>query len=310
MNKTLYVFRPLLNAPEVIAWAKEQGFKTTLQPEDMHVTTIFSKEPVDWDKIDRRYDHLTVYPSTWGGMDDKYKTSVEQFGDGAVVLRFFDYELEARHKKFRQMGASFDYDEYHPHVTLSYDGAPDDLSKVVPFSGRLEFGPERFAEIVEDWKETIEEKNNPDPSDVHINSPNWKKPKKKPKETAAKVVKVDDSIGVVFGWAMVSDVDGVPYYDTQDDHIPQSVMLKASTEFMSDVRIGKEMHDGEQKGTIIFAWPMTDDIAKAMGIETKMTGLMIGFKPSDPSILAKYKNGDYTGFSIGGAALKQREDDE
>ena len=34
-------------------------------------------------------------------------------------------------------------------------------------------------------------------------------------ELRAKILKVDDSLGLVFGWAIVCQEDGVPYYDVQ-----------------------------------------------------------------------------------------------
>ena len=57
---SLYVSRPVLNAPQIIAWAKAQGFATTLPPEDMHVTVAFSKEPVDWGGLDHMGDTLEI----------------------------------------------------------------------------------------------------------------------------------------------------------------------------------------------------------------------------------------------------------
>jgi hypothetical protein len=55
-------------------------------------------------------------------------------------------------------GASHDYPEYLPHVTLTYE-VPEgfDPAVVVPYSGELRFGPEVFAPIDEDWKSKIEE---------------------------------------------------------------------------------------------------------------------------------------------------------
>lgn len=122
---------------------------------------------------------------------------------------------------------------------------------------------------------------------------------------AAKVMKVDESLGVVFGWAMVCAENGEPYFDTQGDHIPEEVMLKAAVDFMDGARIGKEMHAGEQAGTILFAWPVTADIAKAMGMTTETTGLMIGYKPADKAMLAKFKSGEFSGFSIGGQGVRE-----
>ena len=46
---------------------------------------------------------------------------------------------------------------------------------------------------------------------------------------------------------------------------------------------------------------MTSDIAKALDIEIEKTGFVVGMKPSDPEILEKFRSGEFTGFSIGGA---------
>ncbi len=117
------------------------------------------------------------------------------------------------------------------------------------------------------------------------------------------IFKVDEELGLVFGWAIVSTVGGVDYFDVQGDHIPEGAMLKAAADFMLDGRVAKEMHTGDQKGTVVFAWPLTSDIAKAMDIESKFTGLMIAMKPSSPEILEKFKSGEYSGFSIGGRRI-------
>jgi hypothetical protein len=116
----------------------------------------------------------------------------------------------------------------------------------------------------------------------------------------AQVVKVDSDLGLVFGFAIVSNVDGQPYFDVQGDHIPEDSMLKAATEFMENSRIAKEMHAGDQKGSVVFAFPLTAEIAKSLDITTKQTGLLIAMRPSE-EVLTKFKNGTYTGFSIGGS---------
>jgi len=71
---------------------------------------------------------------------------------------------------------------------------------------------------------------------------------------------------------------------------------------MQSARSGNEMHAGPDVGTYVFAWPMTSDIAKAMGIDTPVTGLMVAYKPT-PEVLAKFKDGTYKGFSIEGKRL-------
>lgn len=124
---------------------------------------------------------------------------------------------------------------------------------------------------------------------------------------SAQIVKVDDSLGLVLGWAIISKRDGADYFDLQDDHIPEEAMLAAAVDFMQSGAMAKEMHAGGGKGTVLFAFPMTTDIAKAFGIETKTTGLMIGMKPDSAEMLGKFRDGTYKGFSIGGSRLTDEE---
>lgn len=118
----------------------------------------------------------------------------------------------------------------------------------------------------------------------------------------AQVLKVDQSLGLVFGWALVSKVDGEDYFDTQNDHVPEEALMKAALDF-ADLRVGKEMHTGDQCGSIPFIFPLTTDVAKSLNIETNTTGLLIAMKPS-ADVLAKYESGEYTGFSIGGQRIQ------
>lgn len=121
-----------------------------------------------------------------------------------------------------------------------------------------------------------------------------------PIRTNFKVAKVDRSLGLVLGWAIVSKVDGQPYFDLQGDHIPEAVMLEAATDFMENSRAAKAMHAGPDRGSILFAFPMTEEIAKAFKFDTGgKYGLMVAAK-FDEGVLAKFDDGTYTGFSIGG----------
>jgi hypothetical protein len=115
--------------------------------------------------------------------------------------------------------------------------------------------------------------------------------------------KVDDELGLVFGFAIIcKDESGEDYFDTQGDHVPEDSMLTASTDFMLNERAGKVMHCGDAVGKVVFAWPLTTEIAKTFGIETKRTGLMIAWKPNDKATLKRFKEGgDLKGFSIGGS---------
>lgn len=127
-------------------------------------------------------------------------------------------------------------------------------------------------------------------------------------ELQAEVVKVDDKLGLVMGYAIVCKEDGEDYFDVQGDHIPEDSMLEAALDFMENSQVAKEMHRGEQAGTVVFAFPMTEDIAKAFGILTRRTGLMIAMRP-DADMLKRFQLGELTGFSIGGKRVQDEEVD-
>jgi hypothetical protein len=142
----------LKNAKDVIAWAKSQGFTSTLAARDMHVTITYSRRAINWFSIDGIWtgNELVILP---GG-----PRAVDTIGDGgAVALHFSADELKWRNREMREAGCSWDYPEYQPHLTLTYEGAPADLSKVEPYQGKLVFGPEIFESIDSDWDDSLNE---------------------------------------------------------------------------------------------------------------------------------------------------------
>lgn len=153
--RPLYVRRDVVNWSEISRWAKAQGFATLV--DDPHVTLLYSRRPVDWMKMGESWNsddkgNLTVKA---GG-----PRLVEPLGDkGAVVLLFSSTELQWRHRNMVEEGASHDYDEYQPHVTLTYAAPPNiDLAKVEPYRGQIILGPEVFEEVKDDWSAAVVEK--------------------------------------------------------------------------------------------------------------------------------------------------------
>jgi hypothetical protein len=133
------------------------------------------------------------------------------------------------------------------------------------------------------------------------------------------VLSVDEEHGLVLGFAIVCKVDGEDYYDLNVDvdgvhkgkrvpeHITEDCMFKAAAEAVEAGQVaGNDMHDGPDSGSYHFMFPLTTEIAKALDITTKRTGLLVGYKP-EPEVLAKFKNGTYTGFSIEGARIEHTE---
>lgn len=124
-------------------------------------------------------------------------------------------------------------------------------------------------------------------------------------EITCEVAKVHDELGIVLGWALVckDDSDLGFHIDMQRDAIPEMAMLKAAVGFAEGGRMAKEMHTRDGAGTVLFMLPLTTDIAKALGLVTRQTGLIIGMKP-DAEMLEKFRDGTLTGFSIGGRRVK------
>lgn len=147
--RTLYVRRDVLNAAEIIAWAKGQGFKTTLPADDMHVTIAFSRTPVDWMAVGSTWEDEVKIPR--GGA-----RLMEQFGEARVLL-FNSNMLKWRHEEMKEKGATWDHPEYQPHITISYDPDSPDLASVEAYQGEIVLGPEIFQEVKEDWAKGVKE---------------------------------------------------------------------------------------------------------------------------------------------------------
>jgi phage gp29-like protein len=148
--RTLYVHRRLKNAKALRDWARRQGFRSALPAGEMHVTVAYSKRPVDWFAIGQSWQETLTVPA--GG-----PRQVERLGERAIVLLFAASELTWRHQEMREAGASWDYPEYRPHVTITYDGEGIDLDAIEPYQGELVFGPEIFEQLDEGWADEVSE---------------------------------------------------------------------------------------------------------------------------------------------------------
>jgi hypothetical protein len=87
------------------------------------------------------------------------------------------------------------------------------------------------------------------------------------------------------------------------EHIDHDVMFKAAATFAEATEApGNVMHAGPDVGKFLFMLPVTDEIYKALfdtDQSAPITGLAVGYKPT-PEVLAMFKSGELTGFSIEG----------
>jgi len=142
--RTLYVYRPVLNWRDVAKHYKAQGVQNVLDAE-MHVTVCYSKKPVDW---------LKVGEEEWN-TDDKGNLRIkaggprvnEKFGK-YLVLGFASSPLSWRHRSINdRTDASWDYEDYTPHISISMDAGAVDPLTMPAYQGEIVLGPEVFEEI-------------------------------------------------------------------------------------------------------------------------------------------------------------------
>ena len=129
-----YISRPVSNAGDLHAWAEAAGLSDLVAPQDMHVTIVYSREPFDAGQLPAAEASMLVS----GG-----KRTIDVLGDEkAVVLRFDSPQLQQRWQQTRDAGASWDYEGFKPHVTLSYT-AQEVPAGIEPYRGPLVLGPEK-----------------------------------------------------------------------------------------------------------------------------------------------------------------------
>lgn len=276
--KSLYVSRAVVNADEIVSWAEAQGFKNIVPAEKMHVTIIASRAFVDWMALGNADD--------WYMGEEEFKVPaggprvVSALGENkAPVLMFSSSPLCYRNEAAIRNGASWDFTEYQPHITISYDSTEVNLDEVEPFTGEIILGPEIFEEFNPTWV------------DDNLNKLN--------------IMKIDDEAQMVYGWASVTKENGVDVIDTQGDIIKAEELISASTEFMQNVRLSLSMHQGNSIGQVVHSFPMVGDLKKSLGLTGDKEGWIVGVKVSDPNVWKQVKSGELKAFSIGASATRE-----
>lgn len=122
-------------------------------------------------------------------------------------------------------------------------------------------------------------------------------------KATCKVFKLDEKLGLVFGWAMVGTLDGgeTLHIDHQDDAIDVTgdEFIKACADFMEAGAASDVMHDGRRDGKVVFAMPLVKGVNEALGIKSNVEGFAIAMKPS-PATFKRFMSGELAAFSIGG----------
>lgn len=150
--RSMYMRRDVLNAAEILKWFRDQGVPNVYKPESLHVTIVYSKTPFDWLTLGESYEPKLEIPAS-------SLRVMEKFGDqgDVLVMAFNAWRLQARHDEALSVGASYDYPNYQPHISISLSGMEIALENVKPWTGKIVLGPEIIEEIDLDkkWKTKV-----------------------------------------------------------------------------------------------------------------------------------------------------------
>jgi len=141
VGRPLYVALKVMpgSAKALQTWMADQGIEQPVPPDELHITTVYSRTPVP------------LYQ-----LDDKPKETTEQLDpasyelgilgeEGALVLYVESYQAKTSHEYAASLGASWDYPSYRPHVTLSYAPGTSLPAEPPPFA--IEVGAEYATEL-------------------------------------------------------------------------------------------------------------------------------------------------------------------
>lgn len=104
------------DAKHLVKWAKGEGVKNVYEPDDMHVTLAYSRDYFEYEPEGILKDPIVT------------KTREPKFlgkDKNVLVMTLESKELQKRFKECIDAGASYDFPDYIPHVTIS--GDPGDI---------------------------------------------------------------------------------------------------------------------------------------------------------------------------------------
>ena len=133
---------------DIEQFIKDQHVPNSVARDDIHTTLIYSKKSFSIDEWEQ--------PKIIKEMAKPIK--FDFFGkenNCLVVLLDSSFLTERNAQIVKQYGATSDYDEYHPHITLSYDCTNCNLD-FAQFPTNIELVQEYATSLDDDWTGTKE----------------------------------------------------------------------------------------------------------------------------------------------------------
>lgn len=113
--------------------------------ERLHTTVIYSRKHCPNIKIDPTKKYRAEF--------DHYEIFSGQKGEYALVMVLKCDELTFRHHQLMQDNkATYDFETYHPHITLHYNYPDNSTLGLTPYLGTIVLGEEYVEDLNLDWK--------------------------------------------------------------------------------------------------------------------------------------------------------------
>lgn len=107
----------------LMQYIKDNNIPNPTKRDKMHTTVLYSR------KFCPDYVPLGDIDPPWIGVVDGLEVWPTQSGNNALVITYTSSDLADRHERLMdEHDATYDYDEYKTHVTLSYDIGDMDIS--------------------------------------------------------------------------------------------------------------------------------------------------------------------------------------
>lgn len=140
-----YVSVKVLNHKELYDFFKAQGVDV-VDSTELHNTISYSRET-----FERAPNEDTITISV-----DEMKPKLERLGDeGAVVLKHSNPEVIKRFNECMEAGATYDYPEYQPHITITYNGKDLNLDEIKIPDFDIILGEEEVVPLDKDWTDKL-----------------------------------------------------------------------------------------------------------------------------------------------------------
>jgi len=133
ITRSLQIGRKVVPNEEFTDWFLKSGFQRS-NLESLHVTIAYSKTPVDWS--------APVFEPKNGSLQlaaDPFR-SFKVFDGFLKVLTIQCSTLSIRWSELCAAGASWDFDNFIPHISLGVETAKS--QELRPFQGQILLGPE------------------------------------------------------------------------------------------------------------------------------------------------------------------------